>query len=740
MKTFLVVLLVVFTLILTGATGTYASTSDYSEDGISLCAKPIYVTAQSQPLDKQISAFFSSLLETDSWPDRWHCGAWTSFHGWLYILSDLFIWLSYFAIPVILASFVYRKHAILPFSTTVILFIGFILACGLTHFLDALIFWWPAYRLSALLKLVTAGVSVGAVFALIRVTPQVLEFRSPEHLEKLVQQRTQELINVNRKLEAEIHQRKLAEEENLRLNRLLEERIQEKTVVLQEVNEVLKQTNEELRANQEITSLAIEAGEIGIWNWNVERAEAKWNSYMRDHLGFPVDNLMGNLDYFMDRLHPDDREKVKEALTYSLHHMTRCSVEYRILLDNGDVHYIDTKWVVVANNEGKPTELFGICLNITERFKLQEILRESEEKFRSAVENSAIGIALVSLEGRWLKVNRALLDIVGYTEDELLQVDFQRITHPEDLAGDLTLMYELEDGMRTTYQIDKRYLHKDGRIVWVQLNVSLVRDHENKPLYYISQIQDITERKHFQQELMKTNASLASRTQKLEALNAELEAFTYSVSHDLRAPLRSIGGYSQILEEDYYNAVDAEGKKVIQAIVRNARKMGRLIDDLLEFSRLGRKEMGKGLLDMRVVVEPLLRDMIAAEKERQITFMVHPLEIVAVDFHMIKLVWSNLISNALKYTRNEAIAHIEIGCYPTDTEVCFYIRDNGIGFNMDYVDKLYGVFQRLHRMEEFEGTGVGLALVKRVIDRHGGRVWAEGKENDGAVFYFSIPR
>ncbi len=186
--------------------------------------------------------------------------------------------------------------------------------------------------------------------------------------------------------------------------------------------------------------------------------------------------------------------------------------------------------------------------------------------------------------------------------------------------------------------------------------------------------------------------------------------------------------------------MDEEGKKVIRAIVRNAGKMGRLIDDLLEFSRLGRKEMGLGSLDMRVVVEPLLRDMVAAETGRSITYTVHPLDIARVDFHMIKQVWTNLISNALKYTRKSADAHIEIGGYSRDNEVCFYIRDNGIGFNMDYVDKLYGVFQRLHRLDEFEGTGVGLALVKRIINRHGGRVWAEGRENEGATFYFSLPR
>ena len=739
MKIFRVVLLAAFTLILTGITGTYrAAAPPPAHDGVAVCTTQASVPAQS--FGQQVSSFFSKVLETDSWPDRWHCGNWTSFHGWLYILSDLMIWLSYFAIPVILASFIYRKQAVLPVNSAVLLFIGFILACGLTHFLDALIFWWPAYRLSALLRFITAGVSVSAVLALVKATPKIIEFRSPEHLEKLVQQRTQELLQSNRKLQEEIQQRKQAEEEVQRLNRSLEARIEEKTRDLQELNEELQQANLELNRIQEITSLAIEAGEIGIWNWNIAQSEAQWNTYMQAHLGFSSEKIKGNLDYFINRVHPDDRRKTEEVLAHSLKHGARGSVEPRVIQDNNEVHRIDIKWVVSNDAQGKPVELFGVCINTTDRYRLQEVLRESEERFRSAVVHSAIGIGLVSLEGRWLQVNKALLDIVGYTEDEMLESDFQTITYPDDLEQDLVFVKELFNGQRTAYQMEKRYIHKNGTLVWIQLNVSLVRDNQNTPLYYIAQIQDITERLRVQQAMIDINTSLEVRTQKLEALNAELEAFTYSVSHDLRAPLRSIGGYSQILEEDYYSTVDEEGKKVIRAIVRNAGKMGRLIDDLLEFSRLGRKEMGLGSLDMRVVVEPLVRDMVAAEKDRVITYTVQAQDVVRVDFHMIKLVWTNLISNALKYTRKSPAAHIEIGSYTRDNEICFYIRDNGIGFNMDYIDKLYGVFQRLHRLDEFEGTGVGLAFVKRIINRHGGHVWAEGRENDGATFYFSLPR
>jgi light-regulated signal transduction histidine kinase (bacteriophytochrome) len=295
-------------------------------------------------------------------------------------------------------------------------------------------------------------------------------------------------------------------------------------------------------------------------------------------------------------------------------------------------------------------------------------------------------------------------------------------------------------GTRDTYQMEKRYFHKNRHLVWIQLNVSIVRNEAREPLYFISQIQDITQRKNAEMEIAHINTMLKARTEKLEVLNKELEGFSYSVSHDLRAPLRSIAGYAQILEEDYSQKLDDEGNQTLQTIIKNAEKMGQLIDDLLEFSRLGRKGIEKRQVDINKLIEGILQELKAQEQERIINVKIHPLEEVAVDSQMIKQVWVNLIANALKYTRNTEVAEIEIGSNVATQEICFYIRDNGVGFNMDYKDKLFKVFQRLHSAEEFEGTGVGLALVKRIIDRHGGKIWAEAKENEGATFYFTIPK
>lgn len=243
-----------------------------------------------------------------------------------------------------------------------------------------------------------------------------------------------------------------------------------------------------------------------------------------------------------------------------------------------------------------------------------------------------------------------------------------------------------------------------------------------------------------QQELAvhKLNASLESKNLELLEVNKELEAFSYSVSHDLRAPLRAINGYSRMLLEDYENQLDAEGQRIIRTVAANATKMGKLIDELLAFSRMGRKEMQKKSLDMNELVRSTLTEV---EKvlPHSAQINVNQLPSVHADDTLLRQVLFNLISNAVKYSSRTEKSVVEISWERKNAEEIFTIKDNGAGFDMRYADKLFGVFQRLHTDEEFEGIGVGLALVKRIINRHGGKVWAEGKVNEGAAFYFTIP-
>lgn len=239
--------------------------------------------------------------------------------------------------------------------------------------------------------------------------------------------------------------------------------------------------------------------------------------------------------------------------------------------------------------------------------------------------------------------------------------------------------------------------------------------------------------------LFTLNKNLYARTlaeTRTQQVNKELEAFTYSVSHDLRAPLRSIDGYARVLYEDYGDKLDADAHKVLTVIMNNAKKMGRLIDDLLEFSRIGRKEVSRSLVDMHSLVENIVKEF---PEHIQGTITISELHTVRGDFNMLQQVWINLINNAIKYSSKNQKAVIEIRSVRENHSIVYQISDNGVGFDMKYIHKLFGVFQRLHKSVDFEGTGVGLALVQRIIQKHDGRVWAEAAVDKGATFYFSLP-
>jgi PAS domain S-box-containing protein len=381
---------------------------------------------------------------------------------------------------------------------------------------------------------------------------------------------------------------------------------------------------------------------------------------------------------------------------------------------------------------------------VAERTQAEGALRDSEQRFRATFEQAAVGIAHVAPDGHWLQVNQRLCDLVGHTREELLQCTFQDITHPADLDADLALVRRVLAGDLATYAMEKRYFRKDGSLVWINLTVALVREPTGAPAYFISVIEDISARKQAEEEIRRLNAELEQRvkdrTVELEAANRELEAFSYSVSHDLRAPLRAVDGFSRILLEAHAASLPAEAQEFLRLVRNNTQLMGRLIDDLLSFARLSRQPVRKQRVEPASLVRQCLEELGGEREGRRLEITVGDLPPCRAEPSLLKQVWVNLLSNALKYTRKRDVAHIEVGCRTGGPEGApvYFVRDNGVGFDMRYAHKLFGVFQRLHRAEDFEGSGVGLAIVQRIVQRHGGRVWAEGRPGQGAEFSFIL--
>lgn len=360
--------------------------------------------------------------------------------------------------------------------------------------------------------------------------------------------------------------------------------------------------------------------------------------------------------------------------------------------------------------------------------------RQAEERFRLVVEAAPNAMLMVDKNRKITLINKRTETLFGYAREELIGQEVEmliperfRAKHPGYVHG----FFQAPKARAMGAGRDLFGRKKDGTEVSIEIGLSPAGTSED--LFTIASIIDITERKHMEEERTMFTAQLA-------AANQELEAFSYSVSHDLRAPLRAIDGFSRILLEDHAGKLDEEGQRVLTVIRSSTQKMGTLIDDLLAFSRLGRQQIVRSDVNMETLVKEAIHELRPASPERVIRFNVNPLPAAVGDRAMIRQAVVNLLSNAVKYTRPRTAAVIEVGSRQEEGEAIYYVKDNGVGFDMQYVHKLFGVFQRLHRQEEFEGTGVGLAIVQRVIHRHGGRVWAEGKLNEGATFSFSLPK
>jgi PAS domain S-box-containing protein len=387
------------------------------------------------------------------------------------------------------------------------------------------------------------------------------------------------------------------------------------------------------------------------------------------------------------------------------------------------------------------TSVKNLQSEIAERLKVENTLRESEDKFKYVFEYSTIGKSLTLPAGE-IQVNKAFCEMLGYSQEELRNRTWQELTHPDDLEVNRRFIDSVLSGENESVRLVKRYLHKNGSIVWADMSAALRRDKEGTPLYLVTSVIDITERKEAEEEVHRLNAELEQRvrdrTAQLEAANKELEAFSYSVSHDLRAPLRGIDGWSQALLEDYGDKLDAQAHKFLFRVRSETQQMGRLIDDLLNLSRLTRTGMQWTEADLEALAQGIAIRLREEYPHRSIDFIIQRGLKAEGDSRLLEVALSNLFGNAVKFTSPRFQARIEFGKNDEGGVRTFFVRDNGVGFDMACAQNLFGAFQRLHKSSEFPGTGIGLATVQRIIHRHGGRIWAEAHPDKGAAFYFTL--
>jgi PAS domain S-box-containing protein len=425
---------------------------------------------------------------------------------------------------------------------------------------------------------------------------------------------------------------------------------------------------------------------------------------------------------------------LKTIETYS-----RQSCEVRLMPKQSPAIFVHIEGICARDEQ----KCHIIAVDISERKRSEESLRISEMKYRRLHESMMDGYAYCDMKGNIVECNEACIQMLGYSADELYKLTYNDIT-PEKwhtLEAEILERQIMPLGYSQVYE--KEYRRKDGTVFPVEIRTFLVRNDAGKNEGMWAIIRDITERKKAEEKIKRLNEKLEERvierTTQLETANRELEAFSYSVSHDLRTPLRALNGFARILSDDYYHNLDTEGRRLLGIIMDNARKMGNLIDDLLSFSHLGRQEMKLMMIDMHALADSVYQELTSDTEKESISFRLSSIPDAFGDPSMVRQIWVNLIGNAIKFSSKKSKRVIEIGNKTMNGEKAYYVKDNGAGFDMKYADKLFGVFQRLHADDEFEGTGVGLAIVQRVIQRLKGRVWATGKINSGATFYFTLP-
>jgi PAS domain S-box-containing protein len=494
---------------------------------------------------------------------------------------------------------------------------------------------------------------------------------------------------------------------------------------------VLIRTEAELKESEERYRSIFEQAAVGIVYADLAGRFFRTNPKMTEITGYTESELAALT--FQEITHPDD-------LQADLDHLRRLTpgeihsfqMEKRYRRKNGSAVWVHLTASTVRDESGKPKYYVGIIEDIEDRKRAEQALRESERRFKNTFENAAVGMAHVGLDGRFIRFNGSLCRITGYPAEELSGLTFQEITHQDDLGVDLAHIRAILKGEKAYYSTEKRYIHKDGSLVWINLTVSLQREDQGEPKYFISVIEDISERKRAEEELKRTVAELARS-------NRELEQFAYIASHDLQTPLRSITCFLDLLARRYKGKLGPDADEFIAFAVGGAERMHQLINDILVFSRVGIRGKPFERLESREPLERALGNLQAALEESGAEVMYDELPLVTADRNQLVQLFQNLVENAVKYRKPAEPPRIHIAATEKEGAWEFRVTDNGIGIAPEYGERIFEIFQRLHTIGEYPGTGIGLAICKKIVERHGGRIWVESEPGTGSDFYFTLP-
>ncbi len=516
------------------------------------------------------------------------------------------------------------------------------------------------------------------------------------------------------------------------------------TVILRDITE-RKHAEEE----SQLFASIVESANDAIIGKDLNGIVRSWNPAAERMYGYPAREIIGESVLIT---YPPDKSDELQTIMEKIINGERVE-HYETQRVARDGHHVDISLTAspIQDQTGRIIGASSIGRDITERKHAEEALRQSEERYRSTLDAMLEGAQIISNDWRYLYLNDTAAEQGRQPKENLLGRTMMEVYPGIETTALFTALQRCIKE-QISQQMDNEFVYPDGDSRWFKLSIQPVPE----GIFILSM--DITDRRRAEMEILKLNMELeervAQRTAALEAANKELEAFSYSVSHDLRAPLRAIDGFSQALLEDYHDQLPSEGQDYLRRVRASAQRMAQLIDDMLNLSRVTRAPLEIQQVDLSNVAERVCDGLRQMQPERQVTFSIEPGLFANGDPHLLEIMLENLLGNAWKFTSKREQARIEFGLLAPlhlppnslnfgggsqgDQGGTFFIRDNGAGFDMTYAGKLFGAFQRLHSLNDFPGTGIGLATVQRIINRHGGKIWAEGKVNEGATFYFTF--